>query len=284
MGAEALVTALMPVRAYHETYLRRAVASLMEQTSPRWRLVVVAERQDAEELGAVLAAPLHDERVGLVVNEGRKLAGALNTGMRRASTQFVAILLGDDMWAPGAVAVLADHIERFPQVDFFHSSRVIVDEDDRPVSRVYQAREQFSLEDFVRSSPVKHLLCWRRTAGLEIGGIDETLNSVGPDDYDFPWSMAEAGARFMAIPDCLYLYRDHRDSFRLTTHLPLSTHVRELRRILSKHGVAPVAIERTLVRARAGYLRQCLYRSPLDRWVKERRGYDAARGWRQSWR
>jgi hypothetical protein len=169
-------------------------------------------------------------------------------------------------------------------VDFFHSSRAIIDEDDRPMSGIHRARETFTLEDFARGSPVKHLLCWRRATGLAIGGLDETLNSVGPDDYDFPWLMAEAGARFMAVTDCLYLYRDHRDSFRLTTHLPLSTHVRELRRILSKHGVDEETIERTLARARAGYLRQCLYRSPVDRWVKERRGHEASAGWRENWR
>jgi glycosyltransferase involved in cell wall biosynthesis len=283
MGAEALVTALMPVWAYHDDYVRRAAASLVDQTSPWWRLVVVAEEAEAEGLADVLAEFLEDERIRLVVNEGRKLAGAINTGMRAAATDHVAILLGDDMWAPAAVEVLADHIERLPQVDFFHSSRVIVDGEDQPISRVYRAREAFTLEDFMRGSPVKHLLCWRRATALEIGGLDETLNSVGPDDYDFPWSMAEAGARFMAIPDCLYLYRDHRDSFRLTTHLPLTTHVRELRRILEKHGVDQVRIHRALARARAGYLRQCLYRSRVDRWVKERRGYDPSSGWRENY-
>jgi hypothetical protein len=43
--------------------------------------------------------------------------------------------------------------------------------------------------------------------------MDGTLNSVGPDDFDFPWSMAEHGAVVRAIPDCLYLDRDHRSSF-----------------------------------------------------------------------
>ena len=35
--------------------------------------------------------------------------------------------------------------------------------------------------------------------------------------------------------------------------------------------------------ARATYLRQCLYRSRFDRWIKERLGYDPRRGWRQSY-
>ena len=274
----------MPVKEFHEAYLDRALASMLGQTSPDWRLLVIVEEQQTDELAEALASALADERVQLVVNEGRLLAGAINTGMRHARTDYVAILLGDDMWAPEAVAVLTASIERSPDVDFFHSSRVIVDGEDRPISPIYPARESFTLEDFVRASPVKHILCWRRAAGLGIGGLDESSNSVGPDDYDFPWSMAEAGFRFEAVPECLYFYRDHRDSYRLTTHLPLSTHTRELRRMLRKHGVGRLETERAVVRARAGYLRQCLYRSPLDRWVKSRLGHDARRGWREKYR
>src|SRR5688572_14999662 len=201
---EPRVTALMPVKEFHEAYLRRALASMLGQTSPDWRLLVIVEEQ-TDELVEALAPALGDERVQLVVNEGRLLAGAINTGMRHARTDYVAILLGDDMWAPEAVAVLTARIERSPDVDFFHSSRVIVDGDDRPISPIYPARESFTLEDFVRASPVKHILCWRRAAGLGIGGLDESSNSVGPDDYDFPWSMAEAGLRFEAVPDGLYV-------------------------------------------------------------------------------
>ena len=84
---------------------------------------------------------------------------------------------------------------------------------------------------------MKHLLCWRREKALAVGGIDESLASVGPDDYDFPWCMAERGAVFKAIDEPLYVVRDHRECERLTTHLPLSVHKRDLRRILEKHGV-----------------------------------------------
>jgi hypothetical protein len=96
--------------------------------------------------------------------------------------------------------------------------------------------------------------------------------------------MAEHGARFMAVQECLYVYRDHRRGFRLTTHLPRSTHRREIRRIMGKHGVGPVRRFRLAHGRRRGYLRQCLYRSPLDRFVKERLGFDARRGRRELYR
>jgi glycosyltransferase involved in cell wall biosynthesis len=279
------VTALMPVKSYHRRYLHEAVRSLPAQTCPDWQLLVIAERSGRGELEAQLGAHLSDPRIQLIVNEGRKLAGALNTGMRRATTEFVAILLGDDVWSACAVDVLGDNLTRSPGTDFFHSSRRVIDGAGRPISSVHHSRPNVSVGDFVRgSSPVKHLLCWRREMGLAVGGMDESLNSVGVDDFDFPWTMAEHGAKFTAIPDCLYVYRDHRESYRLTTHLPLSHHKREIARIMGKHGVGDSAIGEAIAQAERSYLRQCLYRSRLDRWTKALRGHPPREGWRERYR
>jgi glycosyltransferase involved in cell wall biosynthesis len=277
---EPRVTALLPVYRYHAPFLAAAAASMLAQTSSSWRLLVIYDGA-VPGVRAALGDAAADERVRIVRNEGRKLSGALNTGMRQATTEFTGILLGDDLWEPHAVAVLESAIERFPDVDFFHSARRCVDGDGSSISGVRAARAGFTTDDFVAGSPVKHLLCWRRELGLAIGGLDESLECVGPDDYDFPWSMAEASARFMPIQECLYVYRDHRDSFRLTTHVPLSVHVREMRRIRRKHGVDEERIEAIVAAAQEGFLRQCLYRSRFDRWVKTAFRYDAHRGWRE---
>ena len=210
-GDRALITALMPLRNYERDFLFRA-GFPAAQTSNDWRLLIIVEREDRDRFEELLKDQLADPRSRIVVNEGRKLAGAMNTGMRHAETPFVAILLSDDMWAPNAVEILNSRIRKNSDDDFFHSSRVIVDENDRPISGVYPARATFEMKDFMLASPVKHLLCWRRELALSFGGMDESMNNVGPDDYDFPWTMAEHGARFHAIPEALYLYRDHRDA------------------------------------------------------------------------
>jgi glycosyltransferase involved in cell wall biosynthesis len=280
----ARVTALMPVREYLPHYLREAAGSLLAQTSPRWHAVVIHPRGLGDQLERDLGEAASDPRIELVAERGRKLAGAINTGMRAAQTEFVASLFADDRWDPTAVEVLERRIVERSDVDFFHSARRDIDDDGELVGGVMPARADVRLETFSRTAPVKHLLCWRRELALAIGGIDESLNSVGPDDYDFPWSMAEAGARFGAISECLYLYRDHRSCYRLSTHLPLRTHLRETRRILRKHGVPRDQIRARLAAARSSYLQQCLYSSRLDAWLKRAlRRDDPADGWRESY-
>lgn len=278
------ITVLVPVKYYSANLLKKAVDSIINQTCPQWRLLLIAGQKEAIELPAVLAPQLSDPRVEVVTHENWELACKLNAAMKRADTDFVAILLGDDMWASDAVAVLTSYMIRFPGVDFFHSSRRFIDSNDQPISSVYLSKDGFTLKDFVMESPVKHLLCWRREKALSLGGLDESIKVVGPDDWDLPWSMAEAGAAFKAVKECLYLHRDHRLHYRLTTHVPRSEQIRETKALMRKHGVGRSEIRKRIAIAKRTYLRQCLYRSPLDKWLKEKLGYDARLGWREKYR
>ncbi|MBR8831091.1 MAG: hypothetical protein N5P05_003798 [Chroococcopsis gigantea SAG 12.99] len=275
------ITILMPLKNYYLKYLEKSLNSVFYQTSYNWELLIIIEEDDKKNFQEILQSYLIDSRINLIDNKGCKLAGAINTGMKKASTEFVTILLGDDMLAKNAIEVLQKEIVENPLVDFFHSSRLMIDEEDRPISSIYYSRENFSAADFLDGSPVKHLLCWRRIKALSFGGLDESLNSVGPDDYDFPWTMLEQGARFKAIKDCLYFYRDHRDSFRLTTHLTLDTHVGEITRILKKHGIDDDTINGYIAKSKQSFLRQCLYKSDLDKWLKEKIGFKPKWGWRE---
>jgi glycosyltransferase involved in cell wall biosynthesis len=278
------VTAILPLRTYHPAHLAAALDSMVAQTDPAWRLVVVVEPEDLDHFRALLAPRLSDARVRLVSNDGGRYPGAFNTGMRRAETEFVAILLGDDTWAPTAVATLRREIRAHPDVDFFHTGRRVVDGDGRPIGELFKPREVVKPEHFVWGTAVKHLLCWRRRMGLDVGGVDERLRTAGPDDYDFPWTMAERGAVFRAIDECLYVYRDHRDAFRHTTHIPRSVHLANLRYILRKHGVPRAAIRERLRRAKRGFLKQCLYRNAAHRWILKLLRHDPQRGWRLPYR
>src|SRR4051812_20519148 len=211
----SVLTVVMPVTRPDPRFFGEALESILEQSSPCWRLIIVTESGELEEIQRGVAALSDDPRIAVVPNTGRRLAGAINTGNRLAESEFVALLLADDRWHPSAVAVLSEHIAHVPDVDFFHSGRQIIDEDGAPISSVHPAKSLVTLADFATGAPVKHLLCWRRSKAVEAGGLDERSRSVGPDDLDFPWTMAEHGALFGAVGECLYLYRDHRSGERL---------------------------------------------------------------------
>lgn len=279
------ITLFLPLTHYHPEYLRQAVASIFAQTRSDWRLLIVVNREDQAHFRGLLAEALADARVRLIHNEGRLLAGSYNSAMRAAETAFLAPLLGDDLLAANAVEVLGQQIAAHPNTDFFHSGRYFIDGNNRRLSSDYLPKGPVTRDGFIAAyPPVKHMLCWRASRGLACGGVDESLNNFGSDDYDFPWMMLEHGAVFTAIPQPLYIFRDHRDSYRLTTHIPRNVQIRELRRILQKHGVEPGLIRRRLRGARRSYLRQALFHNAVERWIKTRLGFDARGAWREPYR
>jgi len=280
------ITIFIPVTHYHRAFLEQAIASVFRQTRSDWNLLIVINPDQDGHFKEVLAGPLNDPRVRLVHNRRRRLAGAYNTAMEAAESEFLAALMGDDLLAPEAVEVLGQQIRVDPATDFFHSGRYYVDECGRRLSSDYLPTLPVSHDSFTVTSPVKHLMCWRARRGLAFGGVDETLENFGSDDRDFPWCMLEHGARFTAILRPLYIFRDHRESFRLTTHVPRSVQLITLRRILEKHRVPPRAIRRRLRAARRSYLRQSLFHNPLHRWLRLRLGKEPAqgRGWREPYR
>jgi len=87
MPRSTLVTALLPVKDFDAHFLRCAARSLEQQTTPTWRALVIVEPTRHDAIEAVLRPQLDDPRFRLITNEGRKLSGAFNTGMRHADTE-----------------------------------------------------------------------------------------------------------------------------------------------------------------------------------------------------
>lgn len=281
-----LVTVLMPCKDVKASFFREALNSVFSQSERLWNLIVVYDLSYNLETTEVLKELRNskDDRVLVLKNESHLLTGALNTGMRYAKTPYVCSLLCDDLLDKKTIEVLNRYIKKYPNVDFFHSSRIYIDENENIISSVWRARKSVSLSDFKDHGPVKHLLCWKVESALAIGGMDESLGLHGADDYDFPWCMAEAGYSFKAIPKCLYYYRDHREHYRLTTHVPLETQINELKKIWKKHGLTDEEIEKQIMRRTSRYLKQALYLDEEDKKKKEIENYDVRRGWRQKYR
>ncbi|MFN8613525.1 MAG: glycosyltransferase [Vulcanimicrobiota bacterium] len=270
-----MLTFLLPTRGLTEApYFEEALASVLGQSCPRWRLLVLNGGPRP------LALPSDERIASLEVWPRTGIAVALNLAMRAVKTPFVAVLHDDDRLHPEANLILLKAIKERPEIDYFHSARRFIDESGRVISAVYPPSASVSPQEFIERCPVKALHAWRVQPALSLGGIDEELTAHGGDDYDFPWRMAEAGARFGAIQECLYEIRDHRSWQRLTTDVPLQTQLDCLRRILSKHGIPQPAIEEQLQRRAQSYLRQALFTDLEDFQRKQESGFDRASGWR----
>jgi len=248
------ITVLMPCKDQKKEFFFDALQSMLQQTSSRWRLLVITDPASPPDL-ELWTESVQDNRIELLRCPNAGFARALNYGLSAANTCFVSILLSDDRYAPNAIEVLIAYRERFPAADFFHSARRHINERGALWGDVMPTRKTFDLDYFwTRGSPVKHLLCWRREKAIDIGGMDESLSLHGCDDYDFPWRMAEAGARFQAIDECLYEYRLHHSHDRLTTSVAVQRQITTLRKMFDRHAVPARESDRFVQRAISNYL------------------------------
>ncbi len=280
------ITILIPCKEPQPDYFQLAIDSVFAQTSRHWRCIVIDDRSSdihsLEKIDSVRR--LDDPRIKVIKSKSPMVTGALNSGMAAAETPFVCALHCDDLLDKQAIKVLSASIKAFPEVDYFHSARRHIDDNGEIISGQYDAIESFTLEDFKHRGQAKHLHCWRVAFANQIGGMDESLGPHGADDYDFPWSMAEAGATFKAIQECLYYYRDHRSHFRLTTHIPLEDQITELKKIWKKHGMSADEIALQIEIRTSRYLQQAIYKDSKDKIAKEKANYSAEDGWRQTYR
>lgn len=240
------ITILLPCKDQKREFLEDAIDSVVAQTCSDWNMLVVMEADTPEDIKNIVLS-YNDDRIKLVISDARPgtgVAGALNAGVRKTHTAFACVLLSHDRLDKEAIAVLKRSIKENPDVDFFHSSRAYMNAAGEVQHPTMNSIESFSENHFKTiGSPVKHLLCWNVAAGRASGGMDDELGLVGSDDYDFPWTMYEAGCEFKAIKECLYYYRVHHDFYRGTTNLPIEKHIEILRKMFKKHGVSDIETE-----------------------------------------
>ena len=98
---------------------------------------------------------------------------------------------------------------------------------------------------------LEHFFLFRKQALLDVGGVDEDIGLVGPDDYDLIWTLLEWGRSVDVVEDRLYNYREHGGE-RLTLR-PLELQQVDLEKILNKHGVTGAEGRRLLRAQRQAY-------------------------------
>lgn len=228
-------TIVIPLLVQRDDWLRTCVLSALSQTVPCEVIVVIAPRTSSSNLSVL--EEFKEQHSNLLVrmqgpNQG--FAGAINTGLRSASTERVGLLLSDDWLDESAV----EQSLKF-DTDIVSTGSIVYDSDgtrkidDRPLT-LDQYEEKPSLEE--KASYLDHFFLFRKNKVMEVGGVDESIGRTGADDYDLIWTLLERGATVSIVGRSLYNYRDHGEE-RLSLR-KREDQVRDLEKILDKHGVS----------------------------------------------
>lgn len=203
----------------HDRYVEEAIASVLEQTRPPDRVIVV---DDGSRDGSVAAAERALSKAGPIrvefrVQSNRGTARTLNETIARLDEEVVGILNSDDLWMPDRLERLLPQLDpsspslAFSGVEFFGDA-------DQPDLETYP-RWMAQAFDFGRCFPTVGFslllsniatstgnFLFSRDLHEAVGGFDETM----PICHDWQFLLDALRVTEPAfVPDPLYRYRIH---------------------------------------------------------------------------
>lgn len=133
----ANVSVIIPIYKV-EKYIKTTVQSVLDQTYPVSEIIIV---DDASPDGsAAICRKMDDPRIVILQQENRGPSGALNSGIRHATGDYVAFLDGDDVWHPNKLETHIQHLESAPQVGVSFSYSSFIDMDGNPLAGLQAPR------------------------------------------------------------------------------------------------------------------------------------------------
>lgn len=124
----ALISVVLPV--YNgEAYLRQSVESCLSQTHRALELIIVDDCSTDSSPEILMDYAVQDSRVKVIRNtRNMGLPDSLNIGFRDASGQYLTWTSDDNIYAPNALAYMAQQLSTCPDVAFVYTSYIRIDE------------------------------------------------------------------------------------------------------------------------------------------------------------
>ena len=198
-------------------YIAEALESLFAQTRRNFEAIVINDGstdETEEKLG-----PYRDRIVYIKQKNGGVMA-ARNAGLRVARGRYVALLDGDDLWAPKFLETLVGMLESDESLSVAYPNAVFLGSPNysgRLYQEVFPATEPVTFDRVLqRKCHIFGSLVMRREALDDVGLFDETLEGQGAEDFELWLRMLQRGHRFKFTTESLAKYRWRHDSLSNT--------------------------------------------------------------------
>lgn len=177
-----MMTIAAVIPCYNQAhYLGEAIESVLAQTRPADEIIVVNDGS-TDETAAVAAR--YSPVVRYIWQENRGLAGARNSGMEAASSEWIGLLDSDDRWLPDRLLLQCAVLEGETGTCLVHGSYHRIDADGAFVDvKLHEQDAMMDAHSILTYNPIA--VCttlFPRKHALDLGGFD--TNTCACEDRD----------------------------------------------------------------------------------------------------
>jgi O-antigen biosynthesis protein len=207
---------LMPTCNTSARHLQDAIDSIRGQLYQEWELCVVGDASSSPEACKALHRYTQsDDRIRVYdreVNGG--ISVCTNTALGMAAGEWIILMDHDDTLAEHALYLVAEAINRDPNLAIIYSDVDHIDEEGRRSNPYFKPDWDYDL--FLGQNLINRLGAYRTDLARRLGGFREGLE--GSQDWDFAFRVLDAnpGARVHHIPFVLYHWRQPPRTFSNT--------------------------------------------------------------------
>ena len=213
------VSVLLPV--YNgESYLARAIDSVLQQTFENFELLVLDDGSTDGSQAIARAAAARDARIRVIAGEHRGLVDGLNSAANMAAGELLARMDADDISLPDRFAKQVSYLDAHPEVCAVGCPAMRIDPDGLPISSwpVPESHEEIDAQHMtgLGGGILQPSVMMRKSSFLQVGGYRAEFK-YGAEDYDLFLRMAEIG-KLANLPEILLQYRLHLKSVTVRRH------------------------------------------------------------------
>jgi len=211
-------------------FIGKTIQSILRQTYQDFEIVIVDDcsTDNSEEI----IRSFKDPRIRFFKNK-KNLGMVPNTNkaVKMAKGEVIGVLHSDDYYHPKMIETALKIFERNPGIGFTCSSYVVVDENNKVITRVKLCNEDkiFSSKEGFKKLAVRNLappsaVLFRRKCYEDVGPFDEEFPY--PNDWNM-WLRISLKYDFACISDYLCYYRMHRKNTSMLLYNSFETAVEE---------------------------------------------------------
>jgi glycosyltransferase involved in cell wall biosynthesis len=120
-----VVSVIMPT-FNRESYLRRSIDSVVNQSVDSWELLIVDDGSTDRSFGVVNEYIMNYENIRYLKHANRKTPISTNAGLLATCGEFVTFLGSDDRFKPDHLKLRIEFMKQNPDIDFIHGGVEII--------------------------------------------------------------------------------------------------------------------------------------------------------------